>query len=260
MRFINYGIYAGLGTFFSQMVTGGLSGPRALWPLVIIHLAALVGAGLWAQALEGSPRLSRPFGYFGSVLGAFAATLVVGTLGGNVMELGAVIALAAPWVQCIGRLRCLVQGCCHGRQAAERRGIRCWRERSRVCTIAGLRGVALYPTPVYSMLANVVIGVILLRLWSIGGEYSLIAGAYLILGGLCLRRLDILRHGRGLPRVQPALRQAGAPLTVFRVKTDPGQRERHRDVLGKTLPDTIRTSSFGSISPCRESHTENAFR
>ena len=48
-----------------------------------------------------------------------------------------------------------------------------------------LRGVPLYPTPLYSMLSNAVIGLILLRLWFIGGHYSLIIGSYFILSGLC---------------------------------------------------------------------------
>jgi prolipoprotein diacylglyceryltransferase len=151
---------------------------------VIIHFAGLLGAGLWAQTLEGSPKLSRPFGYYGSVLGAIAMTLVVGAAGGNTMLLLAVIALAAPWIQAIGRARCLVQGCCHGFETRETVGIRYWHERSRVCTLGDLKGVPLHPTPLYSMMANVVVAVILLRLWSLGAVYSLVAGAYLILSGV----------------------------------------------------------------------------
>ena len=184
VRFINYGLYAGLGAFVSLMITCGLAGPEAFWPLVIVHITALISAGLWAQTLEGSSKLSRPFGYYGSVLGIFIATLIVGVLGDNFMQLGAVLVLVAPWVHGIGRMRCLVQGCCHGREGAENIGIRYWCERSRVCTLGDLRGVPLIPTPVYSMIANVVIGVILLRLWSLSASYSLIAGAYLILAGL----------------------------------------------------------------------------
>jgi protein-S-isoprenylcysteine O-methyltransferase Ste14 len=184
VRFINYGLYAGLGAFTSLMMTCGLAGPESFLPLVIIHITTLVSAGLWAQTLEGSSKLSRPFGYYGSVLGALVATLVVGVLGDNFMQLGAVIILVAPWVHSIGRMRCLVQGCCHGKEGAEDIGIRYWNERSRVCTLGGLRGVPLHPTPVYSMIANVVIGVILLRLWALGASYSLIVGAYFILAGV----------------------------------------------------------------------------
>ena len=184
VRLINHGAYAGLGGFVGFTIAAGFAGPNAFWQLVIIHFGGLLGAGLWAQTLEGSPKLSRPFGYYGSVLGAIATTVVVGAVGGNTMLLLAAIALAAPWVQAIGRARCLVQGCCHGSETVETIGIRYWRERSRVCTLGDLRGVPLHPTPLYSMMANVIVGVILLRLWSLGAAYSLVAGAYLILLGV----------------------------------------------------------------------------
>jgi prolipoprotein diacylglyceryltransferase len=144
----------------------------------------LLGAGLWAQTLEGSSKLSRPFGYYGSVIGAIAGAIVAGLIAGNTMLLLAAIALEAPWMQAIGRARCLVQGCCHGFEASEAIGIRYWRDRSRVVTLAELRGVPLHPTPVYSMLTNVVTGVLLVRLWTLGVPLSLIAGAYLVLGGV----------------------------------------------------------------------------
>ena len=183
-RFINHGIYAGLSGFVSILMTSYIAGPGMFWQLVVVHVAAVLGAGLWAQTLEGSPRLSRPFGYYGSVLGAAVATLVVGSITDSVLHMGATIALVAPWVQAIGRMRCLVQGCCHGSPAGENLGIRYWRRRSRVCTLGNLRGVPLHPTPLYSIMANVVVGMLLLRLWSLGAAFSLIIGAYFILAGV----------------------------------------------------------------------------
>jgi hypothetical protein len=183
VRFINHGIYAGLGGFASFAMSSSIAGPEAMWPLVTIHIAALIGAGLWAQTLEGSSRLSRPFGYYGSVLGTVAATVAVGMFTDNTLHLGATIALTAPWVQALGRMRCLVQGCCHGSVAGEHIGIRYWRERSRVCTLGNLRDVPLHPTPLYSIMANVVVGALLLRLCSLDAAYSLIIGAYFIMTG-----------------------------------------------------------------------------
>jgi hypothetical protein len=183
MRLINHGFYAGLGGFVSLVVTVGIAGPDAYWQLVVVHIAALLGSGLLAQTLEGSSRLSRPFGYYGSLLGAGVATLVVGVPGGNALQLAAAIVLAAPWVQAVGRLRCLVQGCCHGSRTAANVGIRYWRERSRVCAYAELRGVPLHPTPLYSILANFVVGILMLRLWSLEASLSLIVGVYFILTG-----------------------------------------------------------------------------
>ena len=184
VRIINYAAYPAVGGAVGFMLGAGLAGPRAFWPLVAVHFAGLIGAGLWAQSLEGSSKLSRPFGYYGSVLAAIGTTIVVGALVGNTTLLLAAIAIEAPWIQAIGRLRCLVQGCCHGHQAPEALGIRYWDERSRVCALGDLRGVPLHPTPLYSILTNVVIGVLLLRLWSLGASLSLIPGVYLILGGV----------------------------------------------------------------------------
>ncbi len=184
VRVINHGLYAGLAGAVGLWISGSLGGPQVFWQLVLVHLCGLAGAGLWAQKLEGSPKLSRPFGYYGGVIGAAASTVIVGGLGGNTMFLLALVAMEAPWLQSLGRLRCLVQGCCHGSEAPEGVGIRYWTSRSRVCTLGDLRGVPLHPTPLYSILGNVVIGVLLLRLWSLGAAFGLIAGTYLMLAGV----------------------------------------------------------------------------
>ncbi len=184
VRFLGYGVYALLGGAVGFGVAAGVAGPDAFWQLVVIHFAGLVGAGLWAQKLEGSSKLSRPFGYYGAVFGAVGTTLVAGVVGGNTMLLLGAIALAAPWIQAIGRARCLMQGCCHGSEASEGVGIRYWQEQSRVSYLAGLRGVPLHPTPLYSMMANAVTWVILFRLWALGAPLSLIAGGYFMLTGV----------------------------------------------------------------------------
>src|SRR5581483_10458128 len=82
------------------------------------------------------------------------------------------------------RFRCLVQGCCHGAPTDEKRGICYWRPESRVCRIANFANVPLHPTPLYSMLGNVAIGIILGRMWSAGAAPSLIVGLYLVLAGM----------------------------------------------------------------------------
>jgi protein-S-isoprenylcysteine O-methyltransferase Ste14 len=184
VRVINHGLYAGLAGAVGFWISASLGGPDVYWQLVFVHLCGLAGAALWAQKLEGSSKLSRPFGYYGGVIGVLTAVIVAGRLGGNTIFLLALVAIEGPWLQALGRLRCLVQGCCHGSEAPEEIGIRYWMPRSRVCTLAELRGVPLHPTPLYSILANVVTGVLLLRLWSLGVSYALIAGTYLILAGL----------------------------------------------------------------------------
>jgi protein-S-isoprenylcysteine O-methyltransferase Ste14 len=184
VRVINHGLYVGLAGAVGFWISASLGGPQVFWPLVFVHVCGLAGAGLWAQKLEGSPKLSRPFGYYGGVIGAIAGAIIAGSVGGSVMLLLALVAIEAPWIQALGRLRCLVQGCCHGFEAPEGVGIRYWEPRSRVCTLAGLRGVPLHPTPLYSILGNLVIGALLLRLWSLGAALGLIAGTYLMLAGI----------------------------------------------------------------------------
>jgi prolipoprotein diacylglyceryltransferase len=92
--------------------------------------------------------------------------------------------MAAPWIQAIGRLRCLVQGCCHGKLSDEATGIRFTHPLSRVNRISGLAGKPLHPTQLYSIACNLVTGLILFRLCSIGFPVLFISGNYLILNGL----------------------------------------------------------------------------
>jgi protein-S-isoprenylcysteine O-methyltransferase Ste14 len=184
VRLINHGFYAGLAGAVGFWIAASIGGAQVYWQLVFVHLCGLMGAGLWAQELEGSEKLSRPFGYYGGVIGSIAGAMLAGIVGGNTILLFALVAMEAPWLQAIGRLRCLVQGCCHGSQATDAVGIRYRMPCSRVNTLAGLGGVPLHPTPLYSILANVVAGVLLLRLWSLGATYGLVAGAYFILAGV----------------------------------------------------------------------------
>jgi protein-S-isoprenylcysteine O-methyltransferase Ste14 len=184
VRFIVHGVYAALAAATGFTIAATFAGPDVYWRLVFVHFATLLGAALWAQTLEGSSKLSRPFGYYGGVVGGVGGSIVIGVLFGDTMLLLAALALAAPWAQAIGRLRCLVQGCCHGSTAPEALGIRYFHVKSRVLTLGDLAGVPLHPTPLYSILTNVVIGSLLLRLWSLSARLSMVVGVYLILTGV----------------------------------------------------------------------------
>ena len=189
LRFINHGLYAGAAGAVGILVAGSAAGPGTELTVAWVAGWALVGAGAYAQVLEGSGRLLRPFGWYGGVLGGLVGVLSSPVLGGNVPALLGAFALAAPWIQSVGRLRCLVQGCCHGSPVASGGGIRYRHPRSRVCHLADLRGVPLHPTPVYSILADVVIGMLLLRLRYLGAPDLLLLGACLILTG-CARFVE----------------------------------------------------------------------
>jgi prolipoprotein diacylglyceryltransferase len=161
-------------------IAGALAGPEHTGSLVVTAVAALAGAGLWAQFVEGSPRLLRPFGFYGGLFGVMAASL----LSSAPMLIMAAYCAGAPWLQAMGRLRCLVQGCCHGRPVRPDVGIRYYHPRSRVCRLADLKGVPLHPTPLYSILWNVGIAMVMTRLWIVHAPLGLIGGLYLILTGI----------------------------------------------------------------------------
>ncbi|MGA7161478.1 MAG: prolipoprotein diacylglyceryl transferase family protein [Bacteroidota bacterium] len=184
IRIINHGIYAAGGTAMGLLIIGTLLGPDSIGPMLIIAFSALSTSALWAQFIEGSPSLLRPYGFYGGVVGVALGSLIAGLFGGNILQLLGAFAVAGPIIQSAGRLRCLVQGCCHGREAPDNVGIRYTHPRSRVCRLANLSNVPIHPTPLYSILWNLFTGLILARLWSLHASLGLIAGLYLILNGL----------------------------------------------------------------------------
>ena len=182
IRIINHGVFPAMGAFVGVLGAVWLSGELG-WALVIAA-CGLVTSAIWAQTVEGSPTLLRPFGYYGFVVGGLLAVVICYACGGPTMLLFAAAATMAPWVQALGRLRCLVQGCCHGREVAAQWGIRVREEHSRVSRVERLRGVPIHPTQLYSILGNVIIGLLLARLWSLAAPLPLITGLYLMLGGM----------------------------------------------------------------------------
>jgi len=184
VRIINHGAYAGLASFLGISIAGMLAGPANLKALIITAAAGLVGAGLWAQCIEGSPRLLRPYGFYGGVAGVAAASLFARFFQADPWLIFASYCTAMPWIQGIGRLRCLVQGCCHGSPAPEELGIRYRHPRSRVCRFTPFTGIPVHPTPLYSILWDGLIFLLVFRLWIAGAPLPAIIGASLILSGL----------------------------------------------------------------------------
>jgi prolipoprotein diacylglyceryltransferase len=180
VRVINHGLYAGAGTFVGLCLITAATGPALAGPVLATVVGGVVGAGLWAQFVEGSPRLLRPFGFYGGLLGVIATCAVFDEM----WLLWAAHSLAGPWVQGFGRLRCLVQGCCHGARAPEGIGIVYRRKESRVTRIAHLDGVPVHATPLYSILWNVLTGLMLMRMWVCGAPLNLVCAVWLILNGI----------------------------------------------------------------------------
>ena len=180
VRVINHSLYAAAAAFVQTSIVFAATARGWEWQVLAISLAGLFAAGLWAQLVEGSSRLRRPFGFYGGLIGVAIACLFFD----NRWTLLAANCLGAPWMQAIGRLRCLVNGCCHGRQTSDAIGIRVTHQRSRVTRMAELAGVPIHATQLYSILTNVFLGLLLLRLWVSGCPTALICGIYGIGNGL----------------------------------------------------------------------------
>jgi hypothetical protein len=226
-RFINHGAYSGLAAFFGAAGAGVLAGRENVAAVVVVAICALVGAGLWGQLLVGSSLLLRPFGYFGGVLGAAVGLTLALVLESDFWVMAAALAVMAPWVQLIGRLRCLVQGCCHGAPTRADWGICYKRPESRVLRIAHLGGKLLHPTPLYSILGNVAIGIMLGRMWSAGAPLPFLPGLYLVLAGLARFVEESFRGEPQTPVVSGlrlyqwfALLSIGAGAAVMSFRTD----------------------------------------
>lgn len=185
LRIINHGAYAALGVVVGIFMIDTLLGPGRSPISISIFAGGSIGAAIWAQWIEGSPALLRPLGFYGGMIG----TAVGGILAALISRTHpwivlAALVVAAPWIQGIGRLRCLVQGCCHGRLANDRVGIRYVRPESRVSRVASLRGVPIHPTPLYSLLWNALVALAVGRLYLLHTTTTMVGGVYLILSGL----------------------------------------------------------------------------
>ncbi|RPJ59782.1 MAG: hypothetical protein EHM24_27630 [Acidobacteria bacterium] len=197
VRVMNHGIYAGLGAALGVAVAVSLAGRSSLWWIVGLTLAAQLGAGLWAQLVEGSPQLLRPYGYFGSVVAVVAVCAAASVAGQDAWIMLAAFAVGASVTQAAGRLRCLVQGCCHGRPVDAAWGLRYRHPRSRVVRLSHLENVPLHPTQLYSILWTLVVGAFLAALWVGAAPLPFIAGMYLLLVGL---GRFVEEHLRGEPQ------------------------------------------------------------
>ncbi len=183
VRIINHGGYVGLAVLVGVVMMESLVGRGGAVVAASIFFGSIIGAVLWAQWVEGSPSLLRPMGFYGGVIGAMIGAVSAVLLGINYWTALAAFAVAGPWIQAAGRLRCLVQGCCHGRATVNALGVRYTHPRSRVCRLTQLAGVPIHATPVYSILWNFVVGAALLRLLAVHAPDTMICGIYFLLSG-----------------------------------------------------------------------------
>jgi len=98
VRVINHGLYGGLAAFAGVAgISGTLDSSYSGIAAFILGLTAILGALIWAQIVEGSPLLSRPYGYYGSIPGVLSGALIANLFYGiPIWELLAACCLAAP--------------------------------------------------------------------------------------------------------------------------------------------------------------------
>ncbi len=97
------------------------------------------------------------------------------------------VVFGLPLAQMFGRVGCLNYGCCHGRPHNGRWSIKYMNRESKVIrTYSHLQGVALFPTQIYSGLANFGIYLIMVALVAFfpAAEMGLLTSVYLVLYGL----------------------------------------------------------------------------
>jgi protein-S-isoprenylcysteine O-methyltransferase Ste14 len=197
VRLINHGIYAGLGAGFSIALSVALAGTVQLGWFAACVFGAVAGAALWGQLVEGSSLLLRPYGYFGSVVGVVTVALIAAAIGTDGWLIFCAFGVGSTIASAFGRLRCLVQGCCHGRLAPTSIGIRYTHPRSRVLRLSSLGGVPVHPTQLYAILSALFVGCVLVRLWVLAAPLSFIAGVYFVLTGISR---FVEEHFRGEPQ------------------------------------------------------------
>jgi prolipoprotein diacylglyceryltransferase len=183
LRIINHSFYSGLNGFVGVFIICSLVGH--VYTVLLVSLVSLITATIWAEFIEKSSGLSRPFGYFGCITGGIIGSLLASYLFNiPIILILSAYALASPLIQAIGRWRCIVQGCCHGRPTDDFIGILITNPRSRVCSLSQLQNTYIHNTAGYSILSNIIIGIFLWGLWYSNISLCLIISLYFILIGL----------------------------------------------------------------------------
>ncbi len=203
-RIAHHALYVGFAAGIALLIAGTLSGPENAAALILASAGGFTGASLWSRFTGG--RL-RPDSWFGGLVGVGLLSLCAPLAGGSAIVVAAALCTAAPWMQAIGRLRCLVEGRGFGRPALSIGGIVYREPRTLPARYPGLRERPLHPTPIYSMLWSIFAGLVLARMWWVGCPLRLITGVYLLLWGMGRFVEETYRH-------RPEMRVAGKLLST----------------------------------------------
>lgn len=184
-RVINHFLYSGLAGGVLAAYTLLISGTEFRSEIAVIIIVGLIGAAIVGQLLVGTnTSLSRPYGYFGGLLFGTIFGIVLCLFDSKYFKLYGAFCLAAPVAQIFGRVRCLIQGCCHGGASSNSDSIVVHNHHSRVCSMSNLCDTPISPTQIYSMIGNLFLELILIIYWFSGVNLTTIIGTYYIGSGL----------------------------------------------------------------------------
>jgi membrane-associated phospholipid phosphatase/protein-S-isoprenylcysteine O-methyltransferase Ste14 len=148
LRIISSGIYAGTAAFTGALLMGFFLCRQYNLAGFSVLMFVIIGVRLFSEFVEKSLQLLRPFIYYsGLIIGIIVCILADLIFSIDFFILLASFIMAVPWVLAIGRLKCLHQA------------------------------------QLYSIVINIVTGLVLIRLFNIGVPSSFIVGICLILQG-----------------------------------------------------------------------------
>lgn len=218
VTFVNFGVFLGVGALLSMLhiwfylsAYAVLPDSRHIFQLILsIALSIPVSSYVITRLLDLKTWIAGEktfweyirtvsFGLWGGLIGGIS--ILIGFAVYTQTPLLALLdgfAVGIPLGQMMGRLGCLNYGCCHGRECSQEHhwGIRYFSKQSKILRYdPKLAGKRVYPTQLYSAIANFLIYVSLLMVctvWS-GRPEGFLAGLYMSLYGLKRFGVEFLR-------------------------------------------------------------------
>jgi len=141
---------------------------------VVDHLVTHPGQPIQVLSFTG---LGLYGAIIGVVLGAWVYTRVTRIPWSSLAVVGDAVGLGAPLAQAIGRVGCIINGCCYGKPTSVPWAV-VYTHPNSFC---GLKGVPVHPTQIYFLLWNLLVFVVIWRLRGRFGEKGCIFLLYLLL-------------------------------------------------------------------------------
>jgi len=216
--FVSFGLLVGLGAFIGMIHIWFYLGSYQILPSAIqanhLALSLALGAPLSAYVitrlldikswLSGEKQFIEyirtvSFGLWGGLVGGLFILTGFSILTQTPLwALLDAFAIGVPLAQVMGRIGCLNYGCCHGIECGNHHkfGIRYTHDQTKVLRYnPKLKGKRLYPTQIYSALANLLIYLVIVSIWLIWDNrpIGVLAASYMTLYGLKRFSVEFLR-------------------------------------------------------------------